>query len=120
MSLISIVFFRRYDDTQDINIFKFFQVPIGNAKCVESFKFQNYAPILKHCHKSLNRCCFSSLESAFASINNNKAANDISLRIEKSLESEVVNRIGFANDILKNEKRYKVETKVHYSLIKYK
>ena len=27
--------FQSHDDTQDINTFKFFQVPIGNAKCVE-------------------------------------------------------------------------------------
>ena len=31
--------FQSHDDTQDINTFKCFQVPIGNAKCVESFKF---------------------------------------------------------------------------------
>ena len=34
-----------HDDTQDTNTFKFFQVPIGNSKCVESFKFHNDAPI---------------------------------------------------------------------------
>ena len=39
--------FQRNDDTQDTNTFKLFHVPIGNAKCVESFKFQNDAPILK-------------------------------------------------------------------------
>ena len=43
--------FQRYDDNQDDNTFKTFQVPIGNAKCVESFKFQNDAPILKYCQK---------------------------------------------------------------------
>ena len=31
--------FQSHDDTQDINTSKLFQVPIGNAKCVESFKF---------------------------------------------------------------------------------
>ena len=31
--------FQNHDGTQDVNTFKFFQVPIGNAKCVESFKF---------------------------------------------------------------------------------
>ena len=41
--------FQRHDDTQDINKFKCFQVPIEDAKCVESFKFQNDAPILKYC-----------------------------------------------------------------------
>ena len=43
--------FQSHDNTQDNNIFKSFQVPIGNAKCVESFKFQNDAPILKYCQK---------------------------------------------------------------------
>ena len=36
------------------------------------------------------------------------------------MESEVGNRIDFANDILKNKTKNKGETKVHYSLIKYK
>ena len=55
--------FQSHDNTQDINTFRLFQVPIGNAKCVESFKFQNDAPILKYCQKSLNSCCLSSLAS---------------------------------------------------------
>ena len=46
--------FQSHDDTQDDNTFKKIQVPIGNAKCVESFKFQNDAPILKYCQKTLN------------------------------------------------------------------
>ena len=58
-----------HDDTQDTNKFKRFQVPIGNEKCVESFKFQSDDPILKYCQKSLNSCCFSSLASAFYIIN---------------------------------------------------
>ena len=73
--------FQIHDDTQDINTFRFFKVPIGKAKCVESFKFQNDAPILKYCQKSLNSFCFSSLASDFASINHNKAANAIPFRI---------------------------------------
>ena len=79
--------FQIHDDTQDINTFKLFQVPIGNAKFVESFKFQNDAPNIKYFQKSLNNSCLSSLASAFASINHNKAANAGSLRIEGSLES---------------------------------
>ena len=43
--------FQIHDDTQEDNNFKTFQVPIGNAKFVESFKFQNDAPILKYCQK---------------------------------------------------------------------
>ena len=74
--------FQIHDNTQDINTFKLFQVPIGNAKCVESFKFQNDTPILNYCQKSLNICCFSGLVSAFASINHNNTDNAISLRIK--------------------------------------
>ena len=83
-------------DTQDINTFKIFQVPIGNAKCVESFKFRIDAPILKYCQKLLNSCCFSSLVSAFASINHNNADNDIPMRIEEYLKIELGNCIDFA------------------------
>ena len=43
--------FQSHDDKQDDNTFNTFQVPIGNAKLVESFKFQNDAPILKYCQK---------------------------------------------------------------------
>ena len=72
---------------------KNFQVPFGNAKCVELFKFQNDAPILKYCQKTLNSGCFSSLASAFASIKHFKAAirlptsifNDYSMRIDIAL-----------------------------------
>ena len=35
--------FQSHDNTQDINTFKIFQVPIGNSKCVEIFKFHNDA-----------------------------------------------------------------------------
>ena len=69
--------FQSHDNTQDINTFKIFQVPIGNEKCVESFKFQNDAPIFKYCQKSLNICCFSILASSFSGINHNKASNTI-------------------------------------------
>ena len=72
---------------------------------MEKFKFHNDAQILKYCQKSLNSCCFSSLESAFVRIKKIKAENDISLHKEESLESEVGNRIDFANAILKNEKK---------------
>ena len=43
--------FQSHDNMQDDNTFKIFQFPIGNAKSVESFKFQNDAPILKYCQK---------------------------------------------------------------------
>ena len=95
------------------------KVSIGNAKCVESFKFQNDAPIIKYCQKALNSSCFSSLASSFASINHNDDANDISMSIEESLNSEAGNSIDFANDIIKNKKRNKGEPKVNYNLMKY-
>ena len=68
----------------------------------------------------MNSCCFSSLASAFASINQFNAGNAISMRIEESLRSEVGNRIDFANDILKNKKKNVGASRVHYKLIKYK
>ena len=110
--------FQSHDDTQDNNILKSFQVTIGNAKCVGSFKFQIDAPILKYCQKSLNSRCFRSLAPAFTSINHNNSANAISMRIEELLKSELGHHIDFANDILKNKKRNRYETKVHYNLIK--
>ena len=96
--------FQIHDNTQDINTFKLFQVPIGNAKCVESFIFQNDASILKYCQKLLSSCCIISLLLAFSSINLKNAANAISLRIKEYLESEKGNRIDFTNDILKSKK----------------
>ena len=42
------------------------------------------------------------------------------MRIEESLKIEVGNRIDFANDILKNNKRNEVEAKVYLNMIKYK
>ena len=72
---------------------------------MENFKFQNDAPMLKYCQKSLNSYCFSSLASDFVSIEQTNNANAISLRTEESLKSEVVNYIDFANAILKNEKK---------------
>ena len=42
------------------------------------------------------------------------------MRIEESLNIEVVNRIDNANDILKNKIRNVGEVRVHYNLIKYK
>ena len=36
------------------------------------------------------------------------------------MKNEIVNRIDFANDILKNKKRNVVEARVYYNLIKYK
>ena len=96
--------FQSHDDTQDTNIVKSFQVPIGNSRFVETFKFHNDAPILKYCQKSFNSFCFSSLAPSFVSIEQIKASDAISLRVEESLKNKVGDRIDFANAILKNEK----------------
>ena len=69
--------FQSHENIQDINTFKFFQVPIGNSNCVEKFKFYNDAPILKYYQKSLNRCCFSSLAPDFVGIEQIKSSNAI-------------------------------------------
>ena len=112
--------FQSHDYEQDTNTFKFFQIPIVNTKVVKSFVFHKDAPILGHCQKTLNSCCFSVLVSDFASNKHFKAANYISIRIKESLKSEVGNRIDFENEIMLNRIRNKGEARVHYKLIKYK
>ena len=83
MNLISIKkLFQSHDNEQDTETFRIFQVPIENAKVVDSFVFHKDAPIISYCQKSLNSCCFSSLASAFASINHFKADDAISIRIK--------------------------------------
>ena len=67
--------FQSHGNTQDTNTFKIFKVPIGNSKCVETFKFNNDDPTLKYRQKLLNRYCFSSLASEFASTKQTKASN---------------------------------------------
>ena len=52
-----------------------FVVPIINVKNVEKMKFNTDAPILKYRQNTLNSCCFSSLASAFESINKIKSIN---------------------------------------------
>ena len=75
---------------------------------MENVKFYNDAPMLKYCEKLLNRCCFSILASAFGNIEQTKAVNAISLRIEEFLKSKMCNHIDFDNAILKNENKLKV------------
>ena len=75
--------FQSHDNEQDTDTFITFQVLIGNAKVVKSFVFHKDAPILSYCQKSLNSFCFSSLASAFASINHFKAADAISICIKE-------------------------------------
>ena len=83
-------------------------------------KFYSKALMLNYCQNLLNSCCFIISESAFAIIKQTKAANDIAMRIEESLKSEVFNHIYFANAILKNKSKTKGKQKVYYSLRKYK
>ena len=76
--------------------------------------------MLKYIPKSFNSCCFISLVSAFDSIKQTKAVNDISLCVEESFKSKVGNRINSSNAILKNEKIIKGEPRVNYSMRIYK
>ena len=68
------------------------------------FKRYYYAPMLKYGQKLFNRCCFSSLDSAFAAIEQTKVYNAIAFRIEESLKSKMVHHIVFESAVLKNEK----------------
>ena len=70
-------FFQRHEDKQDTNTFQIFQAPIVNSKCAKKNKFHSDASMLKYRQKSLNSCFFSSLASAFASIEKTKDNNDI-------------------------------------------
>ena len=68
-------------------------------KMCGKIKFCSNAPVLKYCQNSLNGCCFSSLASSFAIINQTKAANVIAMRIKEFLKSSVGNCIDFSNAI---------------------
>ena len=57
-------------------------VPIGNAKNVEEIKFHIDDPMIKCLQNKSNSYCFSSLVSAFDSINQTKSANAISKHTE--------------------------------------
>ena len=50
-----------YDETNDINTFKTFVVPISNAKNVKEMEFSTDDLILKYCQNTLNSCCFRGL-----------------------------------------------------------
>ena len=82
-----------------------FEVPIVNTECVDEMKVHSKAPMLKYPQNLFNSCCFSSLESAFDSINQTKSANAIAMRIEESLTSQVGNCIDLKSTIFKNQKR---------------
>ena len=74
--------YQRHEKIQDTNTFKMFEVPIINKKCVEEMRFHSKALMIKYRQNSLNSWFFRSLVSAFDNINQNKASNDISMRIE--------------------------------------
>ena len=61
--------------------------------------------MLNYRQESLNSCCFSSLASDFAIINQTKGYNAIEMCIEESLNSEVDNCVDFDNAILKNKNK---------------
>ena len=63
--------------------------------------------MLKYRQKSLNSCFFGKLALEFATMEQTKPANDLSLRIEDSLKSKIGNNIDFTNYVLKNEKQSK-------------
>ena len=52
----------RGDDTKT---FQIFGVPIGNAKITRKLQFHPAAPLIQYHQKRYNRCCLSSLASAF-------------------------------------------------------
>ena len=105
--------FQSHDNKQDTNIFKIFQVLIGNSKCVEIFKFYNDAPMLKYRQKSLNSYCFSILASEFDIIEETRDTNAIPLRIEEFvLILEMLTG--------KTKKKLKGKPRVYYSPRKYK
>ena len=52
-------------ETQDINTFKTFVVPIDSSKNMEEIKFNTDTPMLKYRQNTSNSCCFSSLASYF-------------------------------------------------------
>ena len=68
------------------------------------FKFHSNSPMLIYYQKALNSCCFRSLASDFASTEQTKSENVISLCIEEYLKCKVGNRIDFSNTILKRKK----------------
>ena len=73
---------------------------------MEETKFHVDAPMLKYRQSASNICCFSIFALAFDTINQIKADNAISKRIEESLTSQVGfrNRVYFENAVLKNQK----------------
>ena len=78
---------------------------------MENFKFHNDAIMLKYHHRSLDSCCFSSLASAFVSIEQSKTTNAISLRIEEYLNIKISDRIDFANAIFEKRRKNSMRTK---------
>ena len=60
-----------------------FVVSIRNAKNVQKIKFHSDAPMLKYYQSTSKICCFSGLAPYFDIINQIKAANKISKRIEQ-------------------------------------
>ena len=106
----------RSDDTKTYQIFG---LPIGNAKTSRKVQFHQAAPVIKCHQKSSSSCCLSSLASAFHCICDNRDVTSFLNIIEESLKLQTENcknRIHFANDIMANRRKIKVEQNLRYNL----
>ena len=72
---------------------------------MEEITFHIDSPMIKYHQNTSNSCCFVILVSSFESINQIKANNAISKRMEESLTSQVgfSNCIDFVIAVLKNK-----------------
>ena len=75
--------------------------------------------MIKYHQNTYNSCCLNSLESAFHCINYESAVPVLVNRIEESLALEkenCKNIINFANDIMSNRRKIKVEQNLIYNM----
>ena len=106
----------RDNNTQKYQIFG---VPIGNARITKKVHFHPEASLIQYHQKTSNSFCLSSLSSAFQCIGDNRAVSSLVKRIEESLNlqtKEFKTRIHFANAIMKNRRRIKVEQNLQYNM----
>ena len=104
------------DDTETYQIFG---VLIGNAKTTKKIHFHPAAPVINYHQKSYNSCCLSSLASYFHFIGDDRAVTALVNCIEESLTIQTENYrniIHFANAIMTNRRKIKVEYNLIYNL----
>ena len=104
------------DNTQKYQIFG---VPIGKEKMTKKVQFHPESPLIQYHQKTSNSFCLRSLSSAFQCIGDNRAVSSLVKRIEESLTlqtKEFKTRIHFANAIMKNRRRIKVEQNLQYNM----